>query len=63
MKINVKSMEKVNSLIKLAEVKGEIKRLENKVLEFKLASYLNLNCEGVEDVMSRLKELKSITLA
>ena len=60
---NVKSMEKVNQLIKLAGVKDEIKRLEKKVLEFKLAACLNLNCEGVDDVVLRLKELKSITLA
>ncbi len=62
-KLNVKSMEKVNELIKIAAVKAEIKRLEEKMLEFKLAACLNLGCEGAEDVVLRIKELKSITLA
>ena len=62
-KLNVKSMEKVNELIKLAGVKAEIKRLEEKMLEFKIAACLGLGCEGAKDVVLRLKELRNITLA
>lgn len=62
-KLNEKSMEKVDQLIKLAAVKEEIKRIKERLLEIKVAAALSKNCiYDTSLLVNRLRELENITL-